>query len=55
MGFVGAQRASVGNILPGVCIQPLLLMEKVRSGGATSMMLTLVAFEYFIFDLLCLL
>ena len=50
MGFDGVHRASVGLQVPGAGIQPLLSLERVHSGAATTMITRLGPFEFYNFD-----
>ena len=54
MGFVGVHRASVGLQVPGAGILSLLSLDRVQSGGATTMITGLGPFglhnvDYFVY------
>ena len=50
MGFEGVQRASVGLQVPGAGILPLLSLDRVHSGAATTMITRLGPFGLHNFD-----
>ena len=50
MGFDGVQRASVGLQVPGAGILPLLSLDRVHSGAATTMITRLGPFGLHNFD-----